>query len=192
MEQSQQQSRWIYACEPDNRVRYVLGEEFSDPLNDNTLICIGVNPSTATPEKLDPTLSRVKLYAKRHQYSAWYMLNLYPQRATNPKDMDKEGDCIKHQQNIAAIRNLLKNIPQADVWCAWGTIISQRAYLTDFLHGNIENGIDGILAQFNDNYRFMAYAETKHGYPRHPLMMKTIDILRPLDQFEKLKKLLER
>lgn len=186
MEQAEKQSKWIYECEPDNTVRYVLGEQFADPQSDKALICIGVNPSTATPEKLDPTLNRVRRYAQKHRYGAWYMLNLYPQRATNPNDMDKQGDGTKHRRNIAAIRKLLQAIPEADVWCAWGVSICKRAYLTDFLHGKEQNGTDGILVQFDGNYRFMAYAETKYGYPRHPLMMRKTDVLQPLDRFQQL------
>lgn len=36
-------------------VRYVLGELFDTSCN-KALICIGINPSTAIPEQLDPTL----------------------------------------------------------------------------------------------------------------------------------------
>ena len=39
-------------------VRYVLGELFDTSCN-KALICIGINPSTAIPEQLDPTLERV-------------------------------------------------------------------------------------------------------------------------------------
>ena len=40
-------------------VRYVLGELFDTSCN-KALICIGINPSTAIPEQLDPTLKRVQ------------------------------------------------------------------------------------------------------------------------------------
>lgn len=186
MKQTKKQSTWVYECEPDNTSRYVLGEQFADPQSNKVLICIGVNPSTATPEKLDPTLNRVRRYAERQSYGAWYMLNLYPQRATDPNDMDREGNRTLHQKNIAAIGDLLRTIPQADVWCAWGATIRKRSYLSDFLRGNKEREISGILAQFNGDYRFVAYAETKKGHPGHPLVMKTIDVLKPINQFQKL------
>lgn len=61
------------------RVRYVLGEQF-DTSCKKVLVCIGINPSTAIPEQLDPTLKRVQKYAKNSGvYGAWYMLNVYPQ-----------------------------------------------------------------------------------------------------------------
>ena len=45
------------------RVRYVLGEQF-DTSCKKVLVCLGINPSTAIPEQLDPTLKRVQKYAK--------------------------------------------------------------------------------------------------------------------------------
>ena len=67
-----------YDCELTD-VRYVLGEQF-DTDKRNVLICIGINPSMAMPNFLDPTLRRVQDYAKRSgEYGAWYMLNVYPQ-----------------------------------------------------------------------------------------------------------------
>ena len=66
-----------YDCELTD-VRYVLGEQF-DTDKRNVLICIGINPSMAMPNFLDPTLRRVQDYAKRSgEYGAWYMLNVYP------------------------------------------------------------------------------------------------------------------
>ena len=107
-------------------VRYVLGELFDTSCN-KALICIGINPSTAIPEQLDPTLKRVQKYAKRSgEYGAWYMLNVYPQRATNPDDMDIDPNMEIHRNNLIAIKNLLSEIKEADVWCVLGVILSER------------------------------------------------------------------
>jgi hypothetical protein len=48
-------NNWIYTHEEKIKVRYTLGQEGKNPL-----ICIGINPSTAKPNDLDPTLTRVK------------------------------------------------------------------------------------------------------------------------------------
>ena len=45
---------WIYINTDDNKYRFVLGTKGEHPL-----ICLGVNPSTATPQKLDTTLSNL-------------------------------------------------------------------------------------------------------------------------------------
>ena len=100
-----------YDCELTD-VRYVLGEQF-DTDKRNVLICIGINPSMAMPNFLDPTLRRVQDYAKRSgEYGAWYMLNVYPQRATNPNNMDTDNTYSMeiHLRNLTAIEELLSTI----------------------------------------------------------------------------------
>lgn len=163
-------------------VRYVLGRQFDTSCN-KALICIGINPSTAIPEQLDPTLKRVQKYAQNSgEYGAWYMLNVYPQRATNPDDMDIEPNMKIHRNNLIAIKNLLSNVKEADVWCAWGNLIGKRKYLYDLLLGNKEKDIDGIISLFSGNYHFKAYGATTKGYPKHPLLIGKEAKLRSLNE----------
>lgn len=74
-EQKIMQKGWFYEYEVEEKyrrsynceltdVRYVLGEQF-DTDKRNVLICIGVNPSMAMPNFLDPTLRRVQAYTKK-------------------------------------------------------------------------------------------------------------------------------
>ncbi len=163
-----------YDCELTD-VRYVLGEQFDSSI-EKVLICIGINPSVAMPNFLDPTLRRVQNYAKRSgEYGAWYMLNVYPQRATNPNNMDTDDTYSMeiHLRNIAAIEELLSTVKQADVWCAWGAIIddTKRTYLSDLLFGNEDKNIQGIISLFAGDYDFKAYGATTKGYPKHPLLI---------------------
>lgn len=53
------------------------------------------------------------------------MLNVYPQRATNPNNMDTDNTYSMeiHLRNLTAIEELLSTIERADVWCAWGAVI---------------------------------------------------------------------
>lgn len=164
--------REIYDVELTD-VRYVLGERL-DASKSKVLICIGINPSTAIPKLLDPTLKRVQRYAKKNgEYGAWYMLNIYPQRATDPDKMDTD-DTYKmeiHLHNLEAIKNLLSTIDNADVWCAWGAIINdtKRKFLSDLLFGNESKNIPGIINLFNGKYHFKAHGATINGHPKHPL-----------------------
>ena len=179
-----------YDCELTD-VRYVLGEQF-DTDKRNVLICIGINPSMAMPNFLDPTLRRVQDYAKRSgEYGAWYMLNVYSQRATNPDHMDIDPNMEIHRNNLIAIKNLLSEIKEADVWCAWGNLIGKRKYLYDLLFGNKEKDIDGIISLFNANYHFKAYGATTKGNPKHPLLIGEKAELSSLDEIG-LKELSDR
>ena len=73
--------QWIYETNEDNSARFVLGQVFNP--NGKTLLCFGINPSTACPGCLDNTIRKVVKIGKHNNYENWVMLNIYPQRATN-------------------------------------------------------------------------------------------------------------
>lgn len=54
---------WIYETDSNNLCRYSLGNCCETPL-----LCVGVNPSTATPQKLDPTIRSVARIAHINNY----------------------------------------------------------------------------------------------------------------------------
>ena len=75
---------WYYEPHTYQPYRYVLGRVGRHPL-----VCIGINPSTAQPGALDPTLKSVERLAAANGFDSWIMFNVYPQRATDPNDMDR-------------------------------------------------------------------------------------------------------
>ena len=78
---------WYYEPHTYQPYRYVLGRVGRHPL-----VCIGINPSTAQPGALDPTLKSVERLAAANGFDSWIMFNVYPQRATDPNDMDRVPD----------------------------------------------------------------------------------------------------
>ncbi|MGI6767129.1 MAG: DUF1643 domain-containing protein [Lentihominibacter sp.] len=115
--------KWLYKNSEDNCCRYVLGT-----MGKNPLICVGVNPSTAEPNKLDNTIRSVDRIAARNGYDSWIMLNLYPQRATNPNEIDKNAQRNLMTTNFEHINALLTQYSGSDIWAAWGTLIEKREY----------------------------------------------------------------
>jgi hypothetical protein len=112
---------WIYSNNTDNTARFSLGIE-----GNKTLVCIGINPSTASPEKPDATIRKVSKIAEIKGYDSWIMLNLYPQRATNPDLLHPISDIDLHQENLRIIASVFaQNKPS--VWAAWGNLIEKRA-----------------------------------------------------------------
>jgi hypothetical protein len=104
-------TNWIYSNSPDNKNRYILGEKGNNPL-----IVIGVNPSTAEPGNLDPTLRQVKARALSLGYDSWIMINLSAQRATDPDDMNPELNFNNHKTNLEEIR---RHIPEScQIWAS--------------------------------------------------------------------------
>jgi len=169
---------WIYHHD-EPLTRYSLGIEGSNPL-----VGIGVNPSTAKPGDLDPTVTNVARFAENNGYDGWLMFNLYPQRATNPDKMHKHFQKKIHQKNIAVIESLVQHY-SPDVWCAWGTLIEKRPYLNRCLRD-----IYNVLSTFGCTY-FRRGKISKAGHPHHPLYLRKTEPLREFNLQSYLNKILQ-
>ena len=88
-------SRWLYIPDHYSEYRYILGTR-----GDHPLICIGINPSTAIPDRLDNTLKSAERIALHNGYDSFVMFNVYAQRATDPDDMEKELNPVLHRENL--------------------------------------------------------------------------------------------
>jgi hypothetical protein len=160
---------WIYINTSDDKARFVLGEKGT-----RSLTCIGINPSTARPNDLDRTLIQVQNRARFFGYDSWTMINVYPQRATNPDNMDSEINEAYHQENLIEIDKLLSSAT-VDLWAAWGTIITKRPYLKKCLADIV------TIANKNNVNWFSIGKKSIDGHPHHPLYLKKG---LPLDAFE--------
>ena len=148
----------LYICNDSNTARFILGEvNIGKPL-----LCIGLNPSTATIDKADTTISKVKVFAKSLGYDGWVMFNLYPQRSTNPNNLDNEYNQELHDTNLMHIRSVIDQYRPDKIWACWGNIIDKRKYLVDLL-----SEIRNVCAE--NDVEFINIGElTKAGHPRHP------------------------
>ena len=154
-------SRWLYVPNCYSEYRYILGTRGKNPL-----ICIGINPSTAAPDALDPTLQSVQRIAHSNGYDSFLMFNVYAQRATRPDDMERQCNTLLHEENRKAFRYLLSLSPKPAVWAAWGNIIMKRDYLMDCMRDFVEDG-EAVGARW-----FTAGPLLKSGHPHHPLYLK--------------------
>lgn len=136
-------------------VRYVLG-----CTGKNNLIVIGINPSTATNEKTDPTISRVNGYLKKYNFDGFKMLNLYPLRATNLNDLPLAFDSDIHTKNLMEIKYALES--SNAILCAWGNLIVKRPYLKKCFFD-----ISKLIIQ--SKVPTCCLGITKSGNPLHPL-----------------------
>lgn len=163
---------WIYHHD-EPLTRYSLGRA-----GENPLICFGVNPSTAKPGDLDPTVASVGRFAEEQGYDGWLMFNLYPQRATNPDKMHRHFQKKIHDRNVEVIAELTAAIQcPADIWCAWGTLIEKRNYLSRCLRD-----IHEALLQSGTECRYYTRGRiSKAGHPHHPLYLRKTS---PMDVFD--------
>lgn len=160
---------WSYITNHDNSARYSLGK-----IGTKVLFCIGINPSTATPVELDPTLRRVDSFAFQKGYEGWIMLNVYPQRSTDPKFIHAERDEEIHLQNVQTAKLLLDTHANSDVWAAWGVEIDRRNYLMPCLREIAE------AIGHSKNWLRMG-SLTKEGHPKHPLYLSNKSQFEPFN-----------
>ena len=160
--------RWIYERDDENLNRYSLGQIFDE--NGKTLICFGINPSTACPDNLDNTINKVIKIARSNNYENWVMLNIYPQRATNPDDLHKTADEAIIKRNMEIISQTLETFMESDILFAYGNLISKRKYLQSCLTQITE------LLKGKDKKIFIIKL-TKEGNPVHPLYQKNDAVL---------------
>ena len=163
-------ARWLFVPNTYTEYRYILGTRGQKPL-----ICVGVNPSTAAPDHLDPTLQSVQRIALYNGYDSFLMFNVYAQRATSPRDMDTVCHAELHRENLAAFRYALSLCEKPCVWAAWGNIIESRDYLYPCVCDMIETSAEYGAAWVHCG------AISKRGHPHHPLYLKKDAPLQPFD-----------
>lgn len=163
---------WLYQNNEKNTARFILGNVKAP------LICFGVNPSTAEPQSLDPTMKSVEKITKGNDFTGWVMLNLYPQRATDPNHMDERLDENLHKENLLHIESLFRIYPKSTLWAAWGASISKRRFL-----GLALNDINNLAKKYDCKWVSISQ-KTKEGHPRHPLYLDSSEELVAFDMDE--------
>lgn len=141
----------------DGIYRYQLMREWDTAVR--PLHFIMLNPSTADGELDDPTIRRCVSIAVREGYGGIEVHNLYAFRATNPKDLPKDGT----EYGPGNRRNLRDMLSWADylqtrVVAGWG--VNARP-----------NDVEW-LKRLPGADRLVSLGVTKDGHPRHPLMVR--------------------
>lgn len=148
---------WLYTTNDDNSARYTLGV-----LGTNMIAWVGINPSTARPDDLDRTVNRVSNFSAGFGYDGWLMLNVYPQRATDPNDMHQKCAKELQKQHMQEVARTFQRFNIKTITAAWGTEIERRPYLLGCLQDMVQT------VGFDKQWQHL-HTLTKHGHPRHPL-----------------------
>jgi len=150
-------------------IRFALLKE-----GEQMLYVFGVNPSTATDTKPDPTMQKVIGFAERNGFDGFAMMNLYPLRSTNPNALPKAIDEELHQKNLVEINEVMGNKSNPVVLFAFGNAISAAPYLKGCLR-DIVTMLQPLCPQWKQIGN-----PTKWGNPRHPLYARYV----PLENFD--------
>jgi hypothetical protein len=139
----------------DEVYRYLLARGDTDA---NTLNWILLNPSTATEDINDPTITRCVKYAERWGYDGVFITNIFALRSTDPKQLREAED------PIGAFN---------DVYIRWCAGRSREIVAGWGSHGKL-NGRGGEVARLlrDIKRRPKCLRMTKDGNPSHPLYLK--------------------
>ncbi len=164
-------------CEGLSKCRFVLGNASAK----NPLLCIGLNPSTATDKKSDPTIKKIQKIIKNtnknaKKYDGLIMLNIYPLIATKPSDLPQDDSFLIVEENYNHIGNILQTYLDNDILACWGNDIYLRTYLLVCL-----NWIYGLSKHINPKRQWLCLHLTKKGNPTHPCRQRGDCVLMPFD-----------
>ncbi len=135
-------------------------------------LCLGVNPSTAEPGNLDPTLKTVSRIATLNGYDSWIMLNVYPQRSTDPDGIHAIRDPVLKAENERHIAELIDG-RNLTLWAAWGSLITKRPFLRESLRDLLD------LPALSASTWVSRGTVSKAGHPHHPLYVKNSEPFAP-------------
>jgi len=124
---------------------------------------IMLNPSTADADLDDPTIRRCMGFASDWGCSKLHVVNIFPLRATDPKELIRhqnphgENANFRRTRNDVYIRNAISR--SSFVICAWGANPLAKDRFND-------HTCNELTAPLN------CLALSKDGSPRHPLYLK--------------------
>ncbi len=144
--------------------RYTLQHRWNDG---PTIAWVGLNPSTADENVLDPTLRRVKDFSHRWGYGSFIMLNLFAFRATDPEVMKAHPEPVGPDNDYHILKNL---VGISQIVACWGQHGKHQYRDARFLGHAAERGI----------FNFYCLKMNKNGTPIHPLYVRADTPLKPL------------
>lgn len=147
----------IYINKQANKQRIALGKSGEKMLN-----IIGLNPSIATADRADATITRVEKVAKNNGYDGFVMLNLCSLRCTHINLLPLNINAQIYSDNQMQIIDFILASSKPAVWLAWGEGITLRKY---FLR-SLVNIYETIKSEKVNWLHFGPL--TKAGHPRHP------------------------
>jgi hypothetical protein len=149
------------------RYRYTLGRALAGKTlfellstDAATTTFVMLNPSTATHEKLDATVTRCCNRARQWGSARVIVVNLFALRARNPKHLRDPGDPVGPLNDAAILRAAAHSDRVVAAWGTDGRLFDRAAHVTRLL---ADAGIP----------LWRLGPPTRAGHPRHPLYLPT-------------------
>lgn len=146
------------------RYRFSLLREWDRPIGEQwrSICFVLLNPSVADGMKDDPTARKCIFFAKLFGYNVLWIRNLFPYRATDPRELLKVDNPTGGRLGDVA----LAAAATCDLVVAgWGANVPYRRF-------------EAAEALF-DSTPVYCLKKTKHGHPHHPLYLPYTSRLQP-------------
>lgn len=160
----------IYRSTADDACHFALGRS-----GRRSLVVVGLNPSTATREKSDPTAAKVERVARAYGYDGFVLVNLCPVRATDCRTLPATVEPGLLEANLDAIGNVAASVQDLILWAAWGAPILTRPFLV-----SAAVAIMACVERFRPGWRHFGPL-TVGGHPRHPSRLSYAWTFAPFD-----------
>ncbi len=146
---------------PDRRYRYTLEHRFDGlqlkPCTAMLLPWIGLNPSVADEQALDPTLRRVASFTPHNEWDGFVMLNLFALVATKPAMMKLDQSPVGFSNDALLAMWAKRSGTVVVCWGTHGTHRRRDQWVMDILLKN--------------KVRVLCLGRNGDGSPRHPLYL---------------------
>jgi hypothetical protein len=148
---------------PCGRYRYALARHWGPGAG--RLVCVLLNPSTATESADDPTLRRCTARARALELDGVVVVNLFAWRARDPAALARVADPVGPATDAVLAACAAR---AAIILCGWGTGGGRTARAQE---------VEGILRATGRPIRHLGL--TASGAPRHPLYVPGAAPLQP-------------
>lgn len=141
----------------DRRYRYSLSRVLAHETPQRAVLFVGLNPSTADADVLDPTCRREVAFAQAWGFHTYLKANVYALRSTDPRALYASYDPVGGAFNASHVKGLA-DIQAELVICAWGSnkLLGEAAELAAWLRAH-------------EKARYLRL--NKDGQPAHPLYL---------------------
>ncbi len=156
------------------RYRYALHRRLAER-DQKSCLFIMLNPSTADGTSNDPTIRRCIGFASDWGCDRLYVANLFAWRATDPKDLRKNGvgggDVVGplNQAWLAQLADVVTHSEPGPIVCAWGP------------NGRYLRQDETVIGWLEEEFTLQCLGRAKDGSPRHPLMLAKTTALQPFE-----------
>lgn len=140
--------------------RHSLSHRFSE--DGPMILCIGLNPSTATYGEHDATTSTIGRCAARHGFGAWSIVNVFDIIETDSTKLAKRSVAWRSEVWEEHIIESARRC--SAIWPCWGATPRRLKSLS-----LARETIALALAAADAETPVVAIGTTKRGDPRHPL-----------------------